>query len=125
MNVVDSSGWLEYFADGPNAEFFSGPIQDLENLLVPTLSFYEVFKRVIVQRSEGDALQAVAAMQQGRVVDLTSHLAIIAARLSIDLGLPMADSVLLAAARAHEATFWTQNSGFADIEGVRYIATRT
>ena len=80
MNVVDSSGWLEYFADGPNAGFFTKAVENTSDLVVPTLSLYEVFKRVLQQRGEGDALQAVATMQQGRVMGLTSTLALSAAR---------------------------------------------
>ncbi|MGD9047153.1 MAG: type II toxin-antitoxin system VapC family toxin, partial [Anaerolineae bacterium] len=108
MNVVDSNGWLEYFADGPNAEFFAPAIEAVTDLVVPTLSLYEVFKRVLKQRGEGDALQAVAIMIQGQVIDLDMDLALSAAKLSTELKLPMADSVMLATARAHEATLWTQ-----------------
>ena len=102
MNIVDSSGWLEYFAGGPNADFFAKPIEATAELIVPTLSIYEVFKRVLQQRGEGDALQAVALMHQGRVVDLTTTIAVAAARSSVDLTLPMADSVMLASARAFD-----------------------
>jgi len=125
MNVVDSSGWLEYFADGPNARFFAKAIEGAAQLLVPTVSLYEVFKRVLQQRGEGDALQAVALMHQGQVVELSDTLALAAARVSVDLGLPMADSIMLATARAREATFWTQDSDFADVPGVRYVAKRS
>ena len=121
MNIVDSSGWLEYFADGPNAEFFASAIEKPEELLVPSLSLYEVFKRVLQQRDEGDALRAVAFMQQGSVVDLDSRTALSAAKVSFDLGLPMADSIMLATARLHNATFWTQDADFKGIEDVRYI----
>jgi predicted nucleic acid-binding protein len=121
MNVVDSSGWLEYFAAGENADFFAKPIEATSELIVPALSIYEVFKRVLQQRGEGDALQAVAVMQQGRLVDLTSTLAIAAARVSLDLTLPMAESVMLATARAFDATFWTQDADLARIQGVRYL----
>lgn len=121
MNIVDSSGWLEYFADGPNAEFFAPAIEKPDELLVPSLSLYEVFKRVLQQRDEGDALRSVAFMQQGSVVDLDSRTALSAAKVSVDLGLPMADSVMLATARQHDATFWTQDADFKGIEGVRYI----
>ena len=121
MNIVDSSGWLEYFADGPNAEFFAPAIEKPEELLVPSLSLYEVFKRVLQQRDEGDALRSVAFMQQGSVVDLDSRTALSAAKVSVDLGLPMADSIMLATARQHDATFWTQDADFKGIEGVRYI----
>ena len=124
MNVVDSSGWLEYIAGGPNAGFFARAIEATPELVVPTLSVYEVFKRVLQQRGEGAALQVVAVMQQGAVVDLSSALALKAARLSIDLALPLADSVMLATARAYDATFWTQDADFKDIDGVKYVARR-
>jgi len=122
MNVVDSSGWLEYFADAPNADFFSSAIEDSASLIIPSLSLYEVFKRVLQQRGEGEALQSVAYMQQGKVIDLDSTLAIEAARLSHELTLPMADSIILATAQAVDATLWTQDSDFKDIEGVRFVA---
>jgi len=121
MNVVDSSGWLEYFADEINADFFAQAIETVETLLVPTISLYEVFKRVCQQRSEGDALQAVALMEQGQVVELNSRLALSAAKLSLALKLPMADSIILATARSWEATLWTQDADFKGIEGVHYI----
>lgn len=121
MNVVDSSGWLEYFADGANAAFFAPAVEDTGGLLVPTLSLYEVFKRTLILRGEGEALQAITAMQQGRVVDLTPDLALSAAQLSIEHRLPMADSIILATARVHDATLWTQDKDFAAIPGVRYI----
>ncbi|MCU0247354.1 MAG: type II toxin-antitoxin system VapC family toxin, partial [Bryobacter sp.] len=112
MNVVDSSGWLEYLADGPNADFFAKAIEKPAELAVPTVSLYEVFKRVFQQRGEGDALQAVALMRQGRVMELSEPLALAAARLSAETGLPMADSIILATARACSATLWTQDAGF-------------
>ena len=100
MNVVDSSGWLEYFADGPNAGFFAPPLQASADLLIPTVSLYEVFKRVFEQRGEDAALQAVALMQQGgSVLDLTAPLALSAATLSLELKIAMADSIMLATAR--------------------------
>ncbi len=121
MNVVDSSGWLEYFADEPNADFFAPAIENKKDLIVPAISLYEVFKRVYQQRSEDDALKAVAQMLQGQIVDLSAPLAIRAAKTSLDLGLPMADSIILATAIAHEATLWTQDEHFKDIAGVRYV----
>ena len=121
MNIVDSSGWLEYFADGPNANFFAPAIEAISELIIPTLSIYEVFKRVLQQRGEGGALQAVALMQQGEVVNLDVTIALSAAKLSVELKLPMADSVMLATAEAYNATFWTQDSDFKDIKGVRYV----
>jgi predicted nucleic acid-binding protein len=122
VNVVDSSGWLEYFAAGPTADFFAASIESPHELVVPTVTLYEVFKRVYQQRGEGDALQAVAVMRQGQVVDLTDAIALDAARTSVDLGLPMADSIILSTARRHDAVLWTQDAHFAGVEGVRYVA---
>ena len=124
MNVVDSSGWLEYFAGGPNANFFAKPIEATAELVVPTLSLYEVFKKIAQQRGEGDALQAVAVMQQGKVVELSSTLALSAAKVSMQLSIPMADSVLLATARAADAVLWTQDADFATVPGLRYVAKK-
>ncbi len=124
MNVVDSSGWLEYFADAPNASFFAEAIEATAELIVPVVSLYEVFKRVMQQRGEGDALQAVALMQQGRVVELSSPIALSAARLSMEHRLPMADSMILACANALGATLWTQDSDFEGIAAVQYKAKR-
>ncbi len=124
MNVVDSSGWLEYFADGPNADFFAPVIENPAELVVPTVSLYEVFKRVLQQRDEGQALQAVALMQQGTVADFTAEIALGAAKLSLELRLPMADSIMLATARAHEALLWTQDAHFESMDGVRYVRAR-
>lgn len=121
MNVVDSSGWLEYFADGPTADFFAPAIERTADLIIPTLSLYEVFKRVLEQKGEGEALQAIAVMRQGQVVDLDAPLALNAAKTSVELGLPMADSIMLTTARRYGATLWTQDADFEHIEGVRYI----
>ncbi|MBC7249826.1 MAG: type II toxin-antitoxin system VapC family toxin [Anaerolineae bacterium] len=124
MKVVDSSGWLEYFGEGPNAEFFASAIEGIEELVVPTLSLYEVFKRVLQQRGEGEALQAVAVMMEGQVVELTAEIALEAARLSVEEGLPMVDSVMLATAQAYGAELWTQDADFEGKEGVQYIAKK-
>ena len=124
MNVIDSSGWLEYFADGANAAFFAPAIEKLSDLIVPTVSLYEVFKTVLQQRGEGDALQAVAVMIQGQVVDLNMDLALHAAKLSTELKLPVADSMMLASAQANGATLWTQDSDFEGMPGVQYIAKK-
>lgn len=121
MNVVDSCGWLEYFADGKNADFFAPIIEESDSLIVPTICLFEVFKRVLQQRTENDALQAIALMQQGRVVALDNALSLAAAKLSFELKLPMADSLILATARSHAAVLWTQDDNFSTIQGVQYI----
>jgi toxin FitB len=123
MNVVDSSGWLEYFAGGNNASHFAAPLKDTENLIVPTLSIYEVFKVLLREAGEEAALQGTAAMQRGHVVDLTPQRSLAAATLSLQHNLPMADSIILAAAREHEATLWTQDKDFKDLPNVKYFAT--
>ena len=120
-HVVDSSAWLEYFAGGANAEHFRQPLQQSASLIVPTITLFEVFKVVQRQRSEDAAIQAVALMKQGREIALDSSLAIQAAQLSLELKLPMADSIILTTARAHQARLWTQDADFEGIAGVRYF----
>ncbi len=124
MNVIDSSAWLEYFADGPNAASYAKAIEATRSLIVPTLSLFEVFKRVSQQRSEDDALRAIAIMEQGQVVDLDRATALEAARLSILHAIALADSVMLATARRHRATLWTQDADFDGLPGVKYFAKR-
>ena len=120
MNIVDSSGWLAYFADEPNAKDFEPPLKDTDTLVVPAVTIYEVFKVVLRESSENEALQAVAAMQKGKIVDLTGNLAISAANLSLAHSLPMADSIILATAHEFEARIWTQDSDFKNIPGIKY-----
>ena len=121
MNLVDSSGWLEYFADGTNADFFASSIEDTEHLVVSTINIYEVFKRILIQRDEHSALQAVAIMEQGQVIDLSSEISLSAALISSEYKIPMADSMIYATAKASKATLWTQNIDFEALEGVKYI----
>lgn len=124
MNVVDSSAWLEYLAGGPNAEAFSGAVEDIDALLVPTITIFEVFKRVSARRGPDEALQTVALMLQGEVMELDADLAVTAADLSLEEGLPMADSIILASARSRDAVLWTQDSDFEDMPGVEYRSAR-
>jgi len=125
MNVVDSSGWLEYFAEGPNARHFASVVRESSELIVPTVTLYEVFKVVLREADENAALQAVAALQKGLVVELTPKLALSAGKLSLQYALPMADAVILATAHAHEATLWTQDMHFKELAGVKYFAKKT
>lgn len=121
MNVVDSSGWLEYFIDGGNADFFAPAIENTDEMLVPTISLFEVFKRVLIERNRDDALEVVAQMKEGHLVDLDDSLALVAAELSHELRLPLADSIILATARTNDATLWTQDAHFSGLDGVKYI----
>jgi predicted nucleic acid-binding protein len=125
MNLVDSCGWLEYFAEAPNADFYAPAIEGVRDLIVPTICILEVFKRILQQRNEDAALQAIALMHQGLIVDLTSNIALDAAKVGTQLKLPLADSVILATARAHAAVIWTQDEDFKGIKGVRYIEKKT
>lgn len=124
MNVVDSSGWLEYFAGGRHARAFEPALEDIETLVVPAVSVYEVFKVLLREVGEGAAIQGAAAMQRGRIVDLTAQRALDAAALSLRHSLPMADSMILAVAREHGATVWTLDEDFKGLENVRYFARK-
>jgi predicted nucleic acid-binding protein len=124
MNLVDSSGWLEFFADGPNAKFFEAPLKNVDELVVPTISIFEVFKSVLRQRDESAGLQAIALMKQGQVVDLTTNIALMAAKLSLEHNVPMADSIILSTSRLYQATVWTQDADFKGLDGVEYVKKR-
>lgn len=122
MNIIDSSGWLEYFSGGPNADSFLEPLKNTVSLIVPTITLYEVFKVVLRESAENEALQAVAAMQKGKVVNLNSHIAMKASKLSLQHNLPMADSIILATARVYKCIIWTQDADFQNIEHVKYFS---
>ena len=124
MNLVDSSAWLEYFADGPNAGFFASAIEKARDLLVPTIVVFEVYRRVLQQRNERAALEAISVLQHGQLIELTASLAIAAARISHHEKLPMADGIILATARAQNATVWTQDSDFEEMDRVKYRAAK-
>lgn len=124
MNLVDSCGWLEYFADSPYAEFYASGIEDIDSLIVPTVCILEVFKRVLQQRGEDAALQAAAIMHQGHVVALSASIALKAAKMGSELRLPLADSVILATAQTYGALVWTQDAHFKGLEGVKFIEKR-
>ena len=115
MNIVDSSGWIEYVTDSNNATFFHAAITHSDDLLVPTICLYEVFKRVLREFGEERALDAMGVMSLGTIIDLDRQIAIDAAQISNELKLAMADSIILATARAHNATLWTQDEHFKDI----------
>jgi predicted nucleic acid-binding protein len=121
MNVVDSSGWLAYFAGSTNANIFAPVVKATDTLVVPTVCMYEVFKRLLVQRGEEDALQAIGIMSLGIVAELTREIAVNAATISSKLKIAMADSIVLATAQAYQATLWSQDAEFEGIGGVQYI----
>jgi len=122
--VVDSSGWLEYFADTTNGAFFAKPIEKTEELMVPSITLTEVFKKILIEKDETTALKVAAHMRQGRVVNLDADLAVTAAKLGRDHKLPLADSIILATAKAFNAVLWTQDEDFKNLENVRYVPKR-
>lgn len=124
MNVVDSSGWIEFLGGGPNADFFTAAISDASRLVVPSISVFEVCRWMRRELGSIRALEAMALMQQGIIVDLDATLAMSAARLSLELKLPMADSIILATARAWDAVLWTQDDDFEGVEGVKYVSKK-
>lgn len=117
MNVVDSSGWLEYFADTDRAGLFAEAIEDSENLLVPSICIYEVTKKVFRQRGDHAATQILSLMSCGRIIDCDSSIALEAARHS----LPLAGSIIYSLALRFQALLWTQDSDFEHLSGVRYF----
>lgn len=121
MHIVDTSGWLEYFADSPQAGHFAAAVEDAEHLLVPAIVVYEVFKKVALDFDEGRALQAVALLKHGRIVDVDEAIAIYAGRLSLEKKLPMADALMYATAIQHGATVYTQDAHFEGLAGVRFF----
>jgi predicted nucleic acid-binding protein len=125
MHVIDSSGWVEYLVNGTNADFFASPIQDRENLIIPTICLYEVFKRVLSEFGEDKALETVGEMLSGIVVELDRDIAIRAAQISLESKLAMADSIILATARIYDAMLWTQDVHFKDLDGVKYIEKKS
>jgi toxin FitB len=121
MNVVDSSAWLEYFAGGPNTARFSGVIEEVESLLVPSIVLLEVFRRIFSQRGEDEAFQKIAAMRLGKLVPLDEGIALEAARIGVETKLPLADSVIYATALKTDSLLWTQDGHFNGMKGVRFF----
>ncbi|MDO9547670.1 MAG: type II toxin-antitoxin system VapC family toxin [Candidatus Marinimicrobia bacterium] len=122
MNLVDSSGWLEYLADGKNADSFLAPLTDVVNLIVPTICIYEVFKVVFREKGENEALQTVALMKQGNVIDLSFEISVQAAKFSVEKKIPMADSIIYTTARINKAIIWTQDDDFINLPSVKYFS---
>ena len=121
MNLVDSSGWLEYFTDDKNAKFFAPVIENTEELIVSTINIYEIYKKIIIEQDENSALEAIALMHQAKVIDVTSEISIEAARLSAKIKIPMADSLIYISAIKNNAIVWTQDYDFKNLDDVKFI----
>ena len=120
MNLVDSSGWLEYLADGKNAKFFAPVIENTDELIVSVINIYEVYKKVLVEKDDNTAIQVVGLMQQAKVIDVTPSIAIQAAKFSYEFKIPMADSIIYTTARMNDSVVWTQDIDFKNLDGVKY-----
>jgi len=121
MNVIDSSLWLEYFADTEAGNAVSEIIENTDDLIVPTITLYEVFKKLLYERNEDDALFAIAHMRQGKIIELTDELSLFAAKISKDCKLPMADSIIYATNVSFNCILWTQDKHFMGLESVNYL----
>jgi len=121
MNLVDSSGWLEYLADGKNAKLFAPAIEKTDELIVSTINIYEIYKKILLEKDENSAIQVIGLMQQAKVIAVHSTIAIQAAKLSYEQKIPMADSLIYITAKQNNAIVWTQDVDFKDLEGVRYF----
>ncbi len=121
MNIVDSSGWLEYLAGTQNSEIFGKYIEDTGRLIVPVITIYEVFKKILIESNEENALKIAAHMRLGKVVDVNLTLSLEAAKYGKQYGLPLADALIYATARQYHCTVWTQDEHFKGLEGVRYF----
>ena len=121
MNLVDSSGWLEYLADAKNAKLFAPAIEKTDELIVSTINIYEIYKKILLEKDENSAMQVIGLMQQAKVIEVSSTIAIQAAKLSYEQKIPMADSLIYITARQNNAIVWTQDVDFKDLDGVRYF----
>jgi predicted nucleic acid-binding protein len=121
MNVVDSSGWIEYFFGRPNAAFFRPAICDTANLIVPSIAVYEVARYISRVTGRDPAQEAAAQMQRARVAELDADLALAAVRAGLKYNLPLADSIVFATAQSHSAKLYTQDADFERIQGVKYV----
>ncbi|WP_353569899.1 type II toxin-antitoxin system VapC family toxin [Candidatus Albibeggiatoa sp. nov. BB20] len=119
-NIVDSCAWLAYFADEKNARIFAEPIEDIENLIVPSVVLTEVFKVIYRQTDENTALQAIAHIQQGEVIPLDNMLSIDAGFYGVQYKLPLADSIIYATSKKYNAIIWTQDNDFKGLENIKY-----
>jgi len=121
MNLVDSSGWLEYLSDGKNAKLFATAIEKTDELIVSTINIYEIYKKILLERDESSAIQVVGLMQQSKVIEVSSTISIQAAKLSYERKIPMADSLIYTTARQNNAIVWTQDIDFKKLDDVKYF----
>lgn len=121
MKVIDSSGWLDFFTEGPLAKVYAGHLENLSEIITPAIVLYEVYKIIKRERGEEDALTAVMQMGKTHVIFIDDVLVLTAADLSLEHGLAMADSIVYATALIHEATLVTSDSDLSQLPHVTYL----
>ena len=121
LHIIDTCGWLEYIAETSNAKNFEKAILDTNNLIVPAIVIYEVFKKICLDYNEDTALEVIAELKQGRVIEINETISIYAAKLSIEKKLPMADALIYATGLLFKATIYTQDNHFENLPGVKYF----
>ena len=121
MWVIDSSGWIEYFTDGPKADAYARYVEAREPILTPTVVVYEVYKKIKRERGEDLALLCLSRLNKTELVGLDQPIALLAADLSLELSLPMADAFVLATARRRSAQLLTSDTDFRGIAGVKVL----
>lgn len=121
MNLVDSSGWLEYLTDGKNSKYFAPAIENTDELIVSVINIYEIYKKVLSEKDESTAIQIIGLMQQAKVIDVTPSIAIQASKFSYEFKIPMADSIIYSTAIMNDSIIWTQDADFKNLEGVKYF----
>ena len=121
MTLIDSSGWIEFFTDGPLASSYGSHLKELKNIVTPTVVLYEVYKVIKRQRSEEEALAAAAQMGKTHLVPLTDAIALTAADVSLAHGIAMADAIVYATAVTEKAKVLTSDEDLSDLPGVTYL----
>jgi predicted nucleic acid-binding protein len=121
MNIIDSSFWLEYFAGTDSGNIVSVIIENTKDLIIPTIILYEVFKKLLLETTEDDALFCIAHMKQGNIINLSDELSLLASKKSIEFKLPMADSIIYATNLKYDCTLWTQDRHFSGLDSVSYF----
>jgi len=124
MNLVDSSGWLEYLSGSKNAKNFAKAIENTEELLVSSINIYEIYKKILKEKDENTAFQIVGLMRQAKVVDVDTSIAMEAAKLSYEKNIPMADSLIYITAITNDAIVWTQDTDFRGLDSVKYFSKK-
>lgn len=124
MNLVDTSGWLEYLADTKNAKNFAEAIEKTDELIVSSINIYEIYKKILKEKDENTAIQIIGLMKQSKVVDVTSSIAVQAAKLSYEKNIPLADSMIYITAKENDAMVWTQDVDLKNLVGVKYFSKK-